>query len=91
MSVAQIFESFCELLALAQSLRSSISTRTGRIVGRLNNDFRSLSSDTANRFYAGSDGRDTAAQDALKYQGAEKDCSRGRRFLNSCDPFAVSQ
>lgn len=60
MSVAQMFEGFYGQLALAQTLRSSISTRTGRIVGRLNSDFRSLSSDTANRFYAGSYGRNTA-------------------------------
>ena len=60
MSVAQMFEGFCGQLSLPQSLRSSISTRTGRIVGRLNNDFRNLASDTANRFYAGSYGRGTA-------------------------------
>ena len=60
MSVAQMFESFCGQLVLAQTLRSSISTRTGRIVGRLNSDFRNLSSDTANCFYAGSYGRNTA-------------------------------
>ena len=60
MSVAQMFEGFYGQLALAQTLRSSISTRTGRIVGRLNSDFRSLSSDTAHRFYAGSYGRNTA-------------------------------
>lgn len=90
MLVAQNFESYCEFLAFAQSLRSSISTGTSRIVGRLNNDFRSLSSDTANRFYAGSYGRNTAVQDTLNNQGVEKDCSRGRRFLDSCDSFAVS-
>ena len=55
-----MFESFCGQLVLAQTLRSSISTRTGRIVGRLNSDFRNLSSDTANCFYAGSYGRNTA-------------------------------
>ena len=60
MSVAQMFEDFCGQLVLAQTLRSSISTRTGRIVGRLNSDFRNLSSDTANCFYAGSYGRNTA-------------------------------
>ena len=60
MSVAQMFEDFCGQLVLLRTLRSSISTRTGRVVGRLNSDFRSLSSDTANRFYAGSYGRSTA-------------------------------
>lgn len=60
MSVAQMFEDFCGQLVLAQTLRSSISIRTGRIVGRLNSDFRNLSSDTANCFYAGSYGRNTA-------------------------------
>lgn len=60
MSVAQMFDDFCGQLSLPQSLRSSVSTRTGRIVGRLNNDFRNLASDTANRFYAGSYGRNTA-------------------------------
>lgn len=60
MSVAQMFESFCGQLTLSQTLRRSISTRTGRIVGRLNSDFRNLSSDMANCFYAGSYGRNTA-------------------------------
>jgi Second Messenger Oligonucleotide or Dinucleotide Synthetase domain len=55
-----MFDMFCQQLALPQSLRSSVSTRTGRIVGRLNNDFRNLFSDTAHRFYAGSYGRRTA-------------------------------
>lgn len=61
MSVAQIFEDFCRQLVLPQDLRSSIATRTGRIASRLNNDFRNLASDSANRFYAGSYGRGTAA------------------------------
>ena len=60
MSVAQMFERFCWQLALGQTFRSSILARTGRIVGRLNSDFRNLASDTANRFYAGSYGRNTA-------------------------------
>ena len=60
MSVAQMFERFCWQLALGQTFRSSISARTARIVGRLNSDFRNLASDTANRFYAGSYGRNTA-------------------------------
>lgn len=60
MSVAQMFEDFCSQLVLPQTLRSSISTRTGRIVGRLNSDFRNLASGTANSFYTGSYGRSTA-------------------------------
>lgn len=60
MSVSQMFEDFCGQLVLPKSLRSSISSRTGRIVGRLNNDFRGITSDSANRFYAGSYGRGTA-------------------------------
>ena len=60
MSVAQMFERFCWQLALGQTFRSSILARTGRIVGRLNSDFRNLASVTANRFYAGSYGRNTA-------------------------------
>ena len=59
-SVSQMFEDFCGQLVLPQTLRSSISTRTGRVVGRLNSDFRNSASDTANRFYAGSYGRSTA-------------------------------
>lgn len=60
MSVAEMFEDFCGQLSLPQSLRGSIATRTARIVGRLNSDFRGIDSDTTNRFYAGSYGRSTA-------------------------------
>lgn len=60
MSVAQMFGDFCGKLVLPPTLRGSISSRTGRIVSRLNNDFRGVTSDTANRFYAGSYGRSTA-------------------------------
>ena len=59
-SVAEMFEDFCGQLSLPQSLRGSIATRTARIVGRLNSDFRGIDSDTTNRFYAGSYGRSTA-------------------------------
>lgn len=55
-----MFEDFCSQLVLTQNLRSSISTRTGRIVGRLNSDFRNLASSTANSIYTGSYGRSTA-------------------------------
>lgn len=55
-----MFQDFCGGLVLPQVLRSSISSRTGRIVGRLNSDFRNLLSDTAYRFYGGSYGRSTA-------------------------------
>ena len=60
MSVAQMFEDFCSQLVLPRTLRSSVSTRTGRIVSRLNSDFRNLASDTVNSFYSGSYGRRTA-------------------------------
>ena len=55
-----MFEEFCQALPLSQAQRGSISSRTASITRRLNNDFRSTASDTANRFYAGSYGRNTA-------------------------------
>lgn len=55
-----MFEEFCRALPLSQAQRGSISSRTASITRRLNNDFRSTASDTANRFYAGSYGRNTA-------------------------------
>jgi hypothetical protein len=60
MSVSQMFEAFCCNLPVPAEKRVSISDRTARIVRRLNSDFRATSSDTANRFYGGSYGRNTA-------------------------------
>ena len=55
-----MFERFCCGLPLTSTQRGSISSRTATITRRLNNDFRATASDTANRFYAGSYGRNTA-------------------------------
>lgn len=60
LSVSQMFEDFCFQLPLPAAKRTSIADRTARIVRRLNTDFRQTTSDTANRFYAGSYGRNTA-------------------------------
>lgn len=60
MSVADWFREFCNSLPPGASKRSSIGDRTARITRRLNTDFRDTTSDTANRFYAGSYGRNTA-------------------------------
>ncbi|MEQ1882807.1 MAG: nucleotidyltransferase, partial [Burkholderiales bacterium] len=59
MAVGEWFASFCSALRLSPDLRSSIASRTGRIVGQLNSDFRGVASDTANRFYVGSFGRNS--------------------------------
>lgn len=60
MSVSQMFREFCSNLVVGSALRSTIAYRVGRIVKCLNEDFRSSSSDTANSFYVGSYGRNTA-------------------------------
>ena len=60
MAVAEWFTSFCSALLISSDKRSSLAARTKRITSRLNTDFRSLSSDTANSFYVGSYGRYTA-------------------------------
>lgn len=60
MSVSQFFIEFCGNLSISALRRLSISSRTGRITARLNSSFRAAVSDTANRFYAGSYGRNTA-------------------------------
>jgi hypothetical protein len=62
MSVAEMFQDFCAQLPILSVKRSSIANRTAAITGRLNYDFRNTSSDTANRFYGGSYGRNTAVQ-----------------------------
>ena len=59
MAVGEWFTSFCSALRISPELRSSIAYRTGRIAGQLNSDFRGLTSDTANRFYVGSFGRNS--------------------------------
>ncbi|OIQ97609.1 hypothetical protein GALL_203680 [mine drainage metagenome] len=60
MSVAQYFQDFCYQLPVPTDTRSSIASRTATITRRLNTDFRNTTSDTANRFYGGSYGRNTA-------------------------------
>lgn len=60
MGVGEWFSGFCSELKIDGAKRSSISYRTARIVGQLNADFRGNNSDTANRFYVGSYGRNTA-------------------------------
>ena len=60
MGVGDWFSTFCGGLRIGPDKRTSIGNRTGRIVGQLNYDFRSLDSKTANRFYVGSYGRGTA-------------------------------
>lgn len=60
MGVGEWFSAFCSGLRIGADPRSSFAYRTGRIVGQLNADFRGLDSKTANRFYLGSYGRNTA-------------------------------
>jgi len=60
MSVSQIFRDFCSGLVIGTTLRSSIATRVGRMIRCLNEDFRNSASDSANSFYVGSYGRNTA-------------------------------
>lgn len=60
MSVAQYFQTFCDVIRVSPEKRSSISYRTGRLTRQLNADFRGIDSSLANRFYSGSYGRNTA-------------------------------
>ena len=60
MGVAEWFSGFCSELRISTEKRSSLAYRTGRIAGQLNLDLRALESNTANRFYVGSYGRNTA-------------------------------
>lgn len=55
-----MFESFAAALKLPAAKKQSISSRTSTITRRLNKDFRETDSDTANRFYGGSYGRNSA-------------------------------
>ena len=59
MAVGEWFQTFCGNVRISTDKRSSIATRTGRIVGQLNADLRSLDSKTSYRFYVGSYGRGT--------------------------------
>lgn len=60
MSVSQMFETFTAQLQLPLAKKQSISSRTASITRRLNLDFRLTNSDSANRFYGGSYGRNSA-------------------------------
>lgn len=60
MSVADWFSKFCDNLQIQKT--DTISYRYKRITRQLNTDFRSTDSETANSFYAGSYGRNTAIE-----------------------------
>lgn len=60
MAVGDWFSGFCTNLRIATDKRISIGYRTDRIAKQLNYDLRSLDSSSANRFYVGSYGRNTA-------------------------------
>ena len=60
MSVSQYFQDFANSIAISSTKRDSIAARSARLTKQLNTDFRSTTSDCANRFYAGSYGRNTA-------------------------------
>ncbi|EEE05909.1 SMODS domain-containing nucleotidyltransferase [Burkholderia multivorans] len=60
MGEGEWFASFCCKLRIDKDKRESIAYRTGRMVGQLNADLRSLNSSTSYRFYVGSYGRGTA-------------------------------
>lgn len=60
MAVGEWFSDFCVAIRIGAGKRSSFAYRTSRITKVLNTDFRGTDSDTANRFYVGSMGRNTA-------------------------------
>ncbi|MBP2311492.1 SMODS domain-containing nucleotidyltransferase [Azospirillum soli] len=60
MGVGEDFKFFCDSIRIGSEERTTISDRCGRITRRLNLDFRSAVSDTANSLYVGSYGRGTA-------------------------------
>lgn len=60
MSVAQYFSDFMVAITIPADKRGTISYRTARITKQLNSDYRGSTSETANRFYGGSYGRNTA-------------------------------
>lgn len=59
-SISVMFYEFCNGLVIGSVLRTSIADRVGRMVRCLNEEFRSTSSTSTNRFYVGSYGRNTA-------------------------------
>lgn len=60
MAVGEWFSGFCANLRIGADKRSSLAYRTGRICRTLNIDYRGVDSETSNRFYVGSMGRNTA-------------------------------
>ncbi|MHA7064078.1 SMODS domain-containing nucleotidyltransferase [Azospirillum argentinense] len=60
MGVGEDFSTFCNALRTPLAERNTLAGRCAAITKRLNTDFRSSSSDSANRFYVGSYGRGTA-------------------------------
>lgn len=60
MGVGEWFTEFCGALAICKEKRMSLAYRTGRITKALNLTLRNTDSDSANRFYVGSMGRNTA-------------------------------
>jgi hypothetical protein len=60
MGVAEWFSDFCRDIRIGAGKRASFGYRTGRITKVLNADFRGIESETSNRFYVGSLGRNTA-------------------------------
>jgi len=60
MGVGDWFSGFCANLRMSADQRSSFAYRTERITKVLNVDFRGTDSESANRFYVGSMGRNTA-------------------------------
>lgn len=60
MGVGEWFSDFCSGIRISVEKRSSLAYRTARITKVLNTDFRDLDSETSNRFYVGSLGRNTA-------------------------------
>ena len=62
MGVAEWFSDFCSQLGIGAERRNSIAYRAQRMVGQLNLDMRGVNSNTSNRFYVGSYGRNTATR-----------------------------
>ena len=60
MGVGEWFSAFCQNIQIGTEKRASLGYRTGRITKVLNTDFRRINSETSNRFYVGSLGRNTA-------------------------------
>lgn len=60
MGVAEWFADFCRGIRIGTEKRAWFGYRTGRITKVLNADFRGIDSETSNRFYLGSLGRNTA-------------------------------